>query len=241
MIYGSLDEDVKMSVVKFKKEKQKKLKIMCYNLRTIAIWGKFLSIIGAFVLFAVMVFGIWSSDKVKIREDNKAELKVSNVLIEYQEKENDVVISVNGEEDTITDLKTKTIAKEIVRIYTKLPKATVIGFVIGSMLFGIGELILLSFAFKHMEKFATNIYENDTPFTTENAGHVKRIAIYLIVIIVLSAIGWTLINLITGNELSINIGFDLIYVLFLGIVAYIFDYGCQIQKDSNGKIYGEEK
>lgn len=241
MIYGSLDEDIKMSVVKFKKEKQKKLRIMCYNLRTVAIWGKFLSIIGVVILVAVMTFGIWSNDKVKVRNDNKAELKVSNILIEFQEKENDIVVSVNGEEEIITDLKTKTIAKEIVRIYTKLPKATVIGFVISSMLFGICELILLCFAFKHMEKFAVNIYENDTPFTTENAVHVKRIAIYLIAITVLSAVGWTVINLITGNDLSINIGFDLIYVLFLGIIAYIFDYGCQIQKDSSGKIYGEEE
>lgn len=241
MIYGSLDEDVKMSVVKFKKEKQKKLRIMCYNLRTFAIWGKILSVIGAVILVAVMTFEIWSNDKVKVREDNKVEIKVSNILIEYQERENDVVISLNGEEEIITDLKTKTIAKEIVRIYTKLPKANVIGFVISSTLLGICELILLCLAFKNMEKFAANIYENDTPFTTENAEHVKKIAIYLIAITALSAVGWTVVNLITGNDLSVNIGFDLIYVSFLGVVAYIFDYGCQIQKDSNGKIYGEEE
>ena len=34
--------------------------------------------------------------------------------------------------------------------------------------------------------------------------------------------------------------FGLIEILFLYCMSYIFEYGYYIQKDSNGKMYGEE-
>ena len=45
------------------------------------------------------------------------------------------------------------------------------------------------------------------------------------------------------NE-NLGIGFellDLIYILFLFSMAYIFEYGYEIQLDSKGKMYDDEK
>lgn len=33
---------------------------------------------------------------------------------------------------------------------------------------------------------------------------------------------------------------DLVYILFLYTMSYIFEYGYEIQLDSNGKMYGDE-
>ena len=35
--------------------------------------------------------------------------------------------------------------------------------------------------------------------------------------------------------------FDLVHIIFLYALAYIFEYGYEIQRDSKGKIYGESE
>ena len=34
--------------------------------------------------------------------------------------------------------------------------------------------------------------------------------------------------------------FDIVEIIFLYVVSYIFEYGYEIQKDSKGRMYGDE-
>ena len=80
-----------------------------------------------------------------------------------------------------------------------------------------------------------------TPFTLENVSHIKKMAIFMIIASLLPNIGGVIAELVLKQDLGIDFElFDLIYILFLFSMSYIFEYGYEIQLDSKGKIYGNE-
>ena len=104
----------------------------------------------------------------------------------------------------------------------------------------IGFLVVLSILLKHLEQLFDNMNKGDTPFTLENVNHIKKMSYLMIACIVLSRIGETVLNSIYQKELSFGLElFDIVEILFLFVLSYIFEYGYEIQKDSKGKIYGE--
>ena len=63
----------------------------------------------------------------------------------------------------------------------------------------------------------------------------------MIAVIIIPNILGIFAEIIIGQDLNIGFEmFDLIYILFLFTMAYIFEYGYEIQLDSKGKMYGEE-
>ena len=91
----------------------------------------------------------------------------------------------------------------------------------------------MHFAIKNVRDLFYNINSGDTPFTKENIKHIKDIAKYMI--------GFLFFPDISDN--GINIGVDLLEVLYILVIfclSYVFEYGYEIQLDSKGKIYGDE-
>lgn len=91
-----------------------------------------------------------------------------------------------------------------------------------------------------LEKLFNNINNGDTPFTLENVGYIKKMAYLMIVVTILPDIIGIIFEAILKTDL--NIGFELfslVEILFLFSIAYIFQYGYEIQLDSKGKMYGE--
>ena len=60
----------------------------------------------------------------------------------------------------------------------------------------------------------------------------------MIAITILSAIGNGISAIIIDQDF--DLGFDFITILVFYSIAYIFEYGYELQLDSKGKIYGEE-
>ena len=59
--------------------------------------------------------------------------------------------------------------------------------------------------------------------------------------IIFPAIIGGIINGLMGTDVDINLGgSSLIEILVLFVMAYIFEYGYEIQLDSKGKMYGDE-
>ena len=101
-------------------------------------------------------------------------------------------------------------------------------------------LVLALFLFKRLEKLFNNINKGDTPFTLENVEHIKRIAYLMIALIIIPNIGGTLFELILKKDLDVSFElFNVLEILILFVVAYIFEYGYEIQLDSKGKMYGD--
>ena len=89
-----------------------------------------------------------------------------------------------------------------------------------------------------MEQLFLNIHDGDTPFTLENVDHMKKMAIYMIIAIILSSIGSTIINVAISRDevFEFNL-FNITEIIFIYAMSLVFEYGYRIQKDSKGKMY----
>ena len=91
-----------------------------------------------------------------------------------------------------------------------------------------------------MEQLFTNIHDGSTPFTLENVEHMKKMAYYMIGAIILSVVYSTIFNfvLLGKQTLELNI-FNIVEIVFIYAMSYVFEYGYHIQKDSKGIMYND--
>ncbi|MCI9434508.1 MAG: helix-turn-helix transcriptional regulator [Bacilli bacterium] len=241
----ALDEDIKMSVVKFKKEQQKKMKLISKTIYLIARISRILVMVCIPVIISSMILlGIVTS-KIRIVDNGINNDEISfNIMkdrVIIWENNDSIFVKVNDKLETINDIKTKetiTIIKDVLKNHSKY---VALGYVEVGLLFLIVCLILVIIILKHLENLFYNINNGDTPFTLENSIHIKKIAYLMIVITILPNIVGIIFELILNYDL--NVGFEmfsLIEILFLFSIAYIFQYGYEIQLDSKGKMYGED-
>ena len=110
-----------------------------------------------------------------------------------------------------------------------------------ALAFAIINLVLVSIVLLYLERLFKNISSGDTPFTMDNVRYIKKMAYLMIAVIVLPSGGGLLAQFITGMDLDLDFEmFNVIEILFLFSLAYIFEYGYLIQLDSKGKMYGDE-
>lgn len=240
----SLDEDIKMSVVKFKEEKQKKIKGISKAIYILARIGKIaLAIAIPIIVFLLIVTPIFISnielkdntivfkgaridDKITITEEN------SNDGITLQLKVNDVLIADSKNQDTILQMKS---------ILENNSKVQIIAFL--ELGFGclIVCLVLYRMILNRLENLFININEGDTPFTLENVRYIKQMAKLMIIALVLPNFGGFIFEKILITDLDVGFElFDVIQILFLFGISYIFEYGYELQQDTKAKMYGEE-
>lgn len=236
----SLDEEIKMSVVKFKSEQQRKMKGLSKAIYIIARICKIFAIIGLVsVVISMIATGIVASN-VKFEKDNT--ILIFDEKITYEKSDNEIVISYNNKTEEITKKEEAYILNQIIDSLENKPMYVSVSFIEFAFLILIIALILMIMILKCLEKLFVNIHNGDTPFTKENIEHIKKMAFLMIAAIIIPNICGALAELIISEDL--NIGFELmdaIYVLFLFSMAYIFEYGYELQLDSKGKMYGEEK
>ena len=232
----SLDEEVKMSVVKFKKEKQKQMKGIS---KIISVIGK----IGAIVLrvclgFLIAIMVLLPIGLLNIDIKN-GKVIAKNDSIKIVEREDTTEIRV-GKKVVIGEFEKKDVEVFSNSIENYSKPGTIALFELGFIVLG-AFLIVLIRALKHLEKLFKNINEGDTPFTLENVNHIKRMTYLMIACIILPGIAEIIINIpLKGEFISEFTGMNIIEILFLYSMGLIFEYGYEIQRDSKGKMYGEE-
>ena len=124
---------------------------------------------------------------------------------------------------------------KVSKVLNNNSKEKIIVVMIASMIFLITGLFILSVALNHLSQLFKNINEGDTPFTLENVHHIKTMSYFMIAITILSAIGNAISSIII--EQDFDLGFGFISILVFYSIAYIFEYGYELQLDSKGKIY----
>lgn len=241
----ALDEDIKMSVVKFKKEQQKKMKLISKTIYFIARISRILVMVCIPIIISSMILlGIVTSKIIIIDNginNDEISFNIMKDRIIIGENNDSIFVKVNDKLETINNIKTKetiTIIKDFLKNHSKY---VALGYVEVGLLFLIVCLILVIIILKHLENLFYNINNGDTPFTLENSTHIKKIAYLMIVVTILPNIVGVIFELILNYDL--NVGFEmfsLIEILFLFSIAYIFQYGYEIQLDSKGKMYGED-
>lgn len=235
----SLDEDVKMSIVKFKKEKQRNMKGLSKAIYIISRICKICVIIGIVCVALTMVIAPILTSNIKIEEDNT--IKIFNKPIEYERQ--DAHIIIKGELGNYASISDEDMIV-LNNIIEKIENTSMLSLTIFSeVAFGTlcVALVLMFLVFKHLESLFVNIHNGETPFTLENVKYIKTIAFLMIAVIIVPNIIGVFTEMIIGQDLNIGFEmFDLIYILFLFTMAYIFEYGYEIQLDSKGKMYGDE-
>ena len=233
----SLDEEVKMSIVKFKKEKQKQMKGLSKGIYILGRIGKIASIIGIIAIAITMIIIPVVIGNIKV-ENNTVE--IFGEKIKYKDEGNNILLTYNNGEKIETTVEPVEI-KEMIEKLEETSSTTIIVFSEIAFTFIVVTLVLLYLSMECLEKLFVNIHNGDTPFTMENVNYIKKLAIFMITMVIVPNISGIIAEMIFNQNLGISFEmFDLVYILFLFSIALIFEYGYEIQLDSKGKMYGEE-
>ena len=242
MDLDSLDEEIKMNVVKFKKDKQKKVKTLSKIVMVAAKIMKIVVIMGMVgIIIGMLAVGIVGST-IKV---NSNQIKVAGEVIDYQRDSKEIVFKVKDkdelrEQKVTNEADVLTLNKVFDYVEEKNTALLLITSEIGLLLVG-GILVIALLSLNELIKLFTNIHDGETPFTLENVEHIKMIAKYFIIgaIVKLVVSGISEVFLDGIFDISLDLS-DALYIIVIYILSYIFEYGYEIQLDSKGKMYGEE-
>ncbi len=214
---SSLDEKIIMSVVKFNEQEQKNMKCISKIISTFAKIMKIFSTIGIFILLLCMIVLPFVGNEIKLEDKN---ILVANQIIGNINSDSKI-IAINEYIESHSTTEIVITCEAILIVFT----TTII---FGYMLF------------KHLEQLFNNIHDNQTPFTLDNINHINKINYYLILAIFIPYILSILVSLIFNIDFDIDFELkDLLFVLIITSISFIFSYGYQIQKDSTGIMYKE--
>ena len=232
----SLDEDVKMSAVKFKKEKQNQMKGIS---KVLSLIGKIAGIVARVAIGFLVAAMIGLPFMFKYIDVKDGKLVSTSDKIQIVKYDNDADIRING-----NTIATNIQNKDTIDLATSIEKFSKPGAIV-LMELGLSTilafLIVLVKLLKHLEDLFSNINKGETPFTLDNVKHIKMMSYLMIACIVLSGIGEGLFDVVTSKDIDFGFGlFSIVEILFLYSMSLIFEYGHEIQLDSKGKIYGDE-
>lgn len=240
----SLDEEIKMSVVKFKEEKQKKIKGISKAIYILARIGKILLTITIPIIVLLLIATPIFISNIEMKDGTiifKGARIDDKITITEQKAEDDLTIQLKVNDMVVADEKDQDTILEMKKILEDNSKGKIIAYVeLGYICLG-ACIILYRMTLSRLEKLFININQGDTPFTLENVKFIKEMAKFMIVALILPTCGGIIFEKILAMDLDVGFElFDVIQILFLFGISYIFEYGYEIQLDSNGKMYGDD-
>ena len=231
---SSLDEEIVMNVVKFNEKKQKEVKTLS---NVISLIGK----IGAIVLKVAIPFIIlgmilvpYIVNNVEIN-NNEIEFKTENIKIidENKIEIHDIIVGEFEIEDKDYD---------VIEMFNNNSNTKIIGYIEAGLVFLLVDIVIMIIILTYVEKLFNNIKLNNTPFTLDNVTFIKKISYLMIALIIITPIAGMIFNSLLGLS-DCNSPFELMSILEILIIfsmSYIFEYGYEMQKDSQARMYNEE-
>jgi len=228
---SSLDEEIVMNVVKFNEKKQKEVKTLS---NVISLIGK----IGAIVLKVAIPFIILAMilvpyviNNVEIK-NNEIGFKTENIKIidENKIEIHDIIVGEFDIDDEDYD---------VIEMFNNNSNTKIIVYIEAGLVFLLVDIIIMIFILNYVEKLFNNIKNNNTPFTMDNVHFIKSISYLMIALIILTPISGVIFNSLLGLSDG-NSPFELMSILEILIIfsmAYIFEYGYEMQKESKARMY----
>ena len=239
----SLDEDIKMSVVKFKEEEQKRIKGISKAIYVIARIGKIMVTIAIPIIVLLLIITPIFISNIELKDDTIVfkGSRIDDKITITEEKANDgITLRLKANNILIADAKDQETILQMKNVLANNSKGQIITFL--ELGFGclIICLVLYRMILSRLEKLFININEGDTPFTLENVRYIKQIAKLMIVVLILPSCGGIVFEKILRTDLNVGIElFDVVQILFLFGISYIFEYGYKLQQDTKAKMYRE--
>ncbi len=233
----SLGDDVKTKVVSLKKEEQKKMKVLSKIISVISKIGRIFCYIAIPFICLILITSPYLINKVEIK-DNNLTLNLKDHNINLSGKNDKVVLKVGS--FVLADADKEFLNTKVVSIFENNSKVKIIGYVETGFATLLVMIILTSIIFKHLETLFDNINKGETPFTLENVSLIKKIAWKMIIIIIMSNISGGIFELLLNSNLNIEFEtYDLVEILFLFSLSYIFEYGRLLGLETKGQMYGD--
>lgn len=233
----ALDEEVKTNVVKFKEKQQNKMKGLSRAIMIIAKIGRIVCWIAIPCVVVAMIFSGLLANKLKI-DDNKISVENESTFAIVDTGDE---VSLRIHSLTIGRITDQAEVNKIKELLNNNSRITVTCYIETGFAILVLTLILMAIVLQYLENLFRNINQGDTPFTLENVDYIKKIAFLMIIITVLPSMFGGLFELVMRMDLDVDLEmFNLVEILFLFSIAYIFQYGYEIQLDSKGKMYGKE-
>ena len=228
---SSLDEQIVMSVVKFNEKKQKQMKSLSNVIEMIGKIGSIVLMVAIPFILLVMILVPYVVTNVDISE-NEIAFKTDKIKIIDKNKIeiHDVIV---GEFDG--DIS----ENEVIKMFLNNSNFKIISYIEVGLIFLLVDIVIMIIILKYVEKLFNNIKNNSTPFILENIVFIKKISYLMIALIIIFPVGGNIFNSIlgVGTEESMISLISILEILIIFSMSYIFEYGYEIQKDSNAKIY----
>lgn len=233
----SLGDEVKTKVVSLKKEEQHKMKVLSKIITIISKIGRIFCYIAIPFICLILIITPYLINRVVIK-DNNLTLNLLDSNINVLEESDKVVLKYNG--ITLADADKEFLNTKVLSIFENNSKAKIIGYIETGFVVLLVTIILTSIIFKHLEILFDNINKGETPFTLENVSLIKKIAWKMIIIIIMTNIGGGVFELLLSSDLNIEFEtYDLVEILFLFSLSYIFEYGRLLGLETKGQMYGD--
>ena len=232
---SSLDEEIVMNVVKFNEKKQNEVKTLS---NVISLIGK----IGAIVLKVAIPFIVLAMilvpyivSNIEVKE-NEISFKSESIKIVDENKIEMHGVIVGEYDGDLLD-------NEVIEMLKNNSNIKIISYFETAMVFLIVNIVIMIIILNYVEKLFNNIKNEKTPFSLDNVKFIKKISYLMIALILITPISDAVFSIISGISNGGDSPFEIINVLEILIIfsmSYIFEYGYEIQKDSRGKMYSEE-
>lgn len=197
---------------------------------------KVISIIGIIISVISMIGSPILFNNIKISDNS---IEVFDTQYSYEISDNEITISEGNSfigkisVDSTTDLE-EYLSEGLSTYHLVSAEVIVICLTIA--------LVLIYLLLDKLEKLFINIHNCDTPFTLENVQYVKQIALFLALSILFSFVSGIIFEIVTKIDMGVELeAMDIIYVLIVFSLSYIFEYGYEIQLDSAERIYDENE
>lgn len=234
---NSLDDEIKMSVVKFKENEQKRMKGLSKAIYIIARIFKVVASVGMVSAIVLLIASLIIFPKSKFDVDNK---KVSFYDKEYSYNINDNKFEVGNNEKKYGVFTFNDDEKEEVLKFIDTSTTYKVSFMITLCVSLFLSCLFLFRMLNNLEKLFLNIHDKDTPFDTNNVNYIKMIAINLLLYVLIPDVVGGIASVLFNLNLNIEVNMiDYLFVVVVITLAYIFKYGYEIQLDSKGKMYGK--
>ena len=231
---NSLDEEIKMSVVKFKENEQKKMKGFTKALYIISSIARVFSVVAITLSILLVIGGFILVPNLKFNKmDNKIEIFSNEIKYELT----DTNLTIDGNKIIEND---KEEIKEVDKFIHCTDKKRLA--ILEMAFLSITAVCVISYKlFTYLSKLFKNIHDNNTPFSLDNVNYIKKLSLYSLLFVLVPDVLGSLASLIFNLRLEVEINlFAYLFSLILLVIAYIFKYGYEIQLDSKGVMYNEQ-
>lgn len=226
----------KKEVTHLTKEKQKKLKTYSKIIYVLTRIAKVCLIIGIVFMALGMILTPVIVKNTKVKDNT---LEVFGNKVEYVEKDGKLEMSIKGTPIGTLTNEEKVSLDYVIKEIENTNISNTFAYIEIVIALGIVSMFVLYFILKHVDKLFTNIYEFDTPFNNANLEHIKRIAYLALVLIIVNFVTDMFSQLVVSSSSArINLT-SVVSVIIIYVVSIIFEYACNLQKESEATIYTE--